>query len=181
MSLSPYVERDPETGLLTEAALERVLDGELSRAARHELPISVVLLEISGHLQHNGERESASTVARKVADVIESRIRKEDRAARLDRLKFAVIAVETADSAAIANDLAEHVRKSLLSNGNASSDDLTVAVGAVDCQFDELSRENLLEAAERALAKAMLEGHRVSLPSPPAFAQVQRPNGKRRH
>jgi diguanylate cyclase (GGDEF)-like protein len=180
MSLSPYVERDPETGLLTGAALERVLDAELSRAARHELPISLVLLEVSGHLQHNGEQESASAVARRVADVIESRIRKEDRAARLDRLKFAVVAVETAESAAIANELAEHIRKSLLSGAKASSD-LTVTVGAVDCQFDELSREKLLDEAERALAKAMLQGHHVSLPSPPAFAQAQRPNGKHRH
>jgi hypothetical protein len=40
-------DRDPETGLLSNAGLERALDAELSRAARHELPLSLVLLEIT--------------------------------------------------------------------------------------------------------------------------------------
>jgi GGDEF domain-containing protein len=145
---------DPETGFLDAAGLEEVLDAELSRAARHELPIALVMLEVSAGRSRMSGVELSRT-AQAVANAIEGRIRGEDHAARLGPLRFAVLAVETPDSETVATDLAAHVRHALgvtLENGSA----LSVATGAIDCQFDELSRQELLREAENSLAAAIL-------------------------
>jgi diguanylate cyclase (GGDEF)-like protein len=158
---------DPDTGFLDAAGLDEILDGELSRAARHELPLALVMLEIST----GKERLSAdlvSHIAKDVAVTIEDRIRAEDHAARLGPLRFAVLAVETGDSATIASDLAAHVRH-VVTRSPGYGKDLRVSVGAIDCQYDELTRQELLREAERSLAEAILSGAGVTFPAPPTI------------
>jgi GGDEF domain-containing protein len=135
----------------------------LSRASRHELPVSVVLLEIGAEKRRLSDAE-VSTVAEEVTVAIKKRLRGEDQAARLGPLKFAVIGVETAESEALANSLALHVRRSMTAppeNGTS----LTVTVGAIDCQYDELSAAELLREAERSLAAAILARAGVGYPT----------------
>jgi diguanylate cyclase (GGDEF)-like protein len=154
---------DAETGLLDASGLEEILDGELSRAARHELPVALVMLEVSAGKASLSDSE-VSGVATVVAATIEERIRNEDHAARIGPLRFAVLAVETGDSETIAADLAAHVRHAI-SRSSSGSVPMTVAVGAVDCQFDELPRQELLREAERSLAAAILSGSGVAFPA----------------
>jgi diguanylate cyclase (GGDEF)-like protein len=159
---------DPDTGFLDAAGLDEVLDGELSRAARHELPLTLVMLEVST----GKERLSADVVSRIAKDVavtIENRIRGEDHAARLGPLRFAVLAVETGDSETIAGDLAAHVRHTV-NRSPGYGKDLVVSVGAIDCQYDELTRQELLREVERSLAAAILSGAGVAFPAPPPEA-----------
>jgi diguanylate cyclase (GGDEF)-like protein len=156
---------DPETGLLDEAGLDEILDGELSRAARHELPLALVMLEIST-VKEELSADVVSHIAKDVAVTIEGRIRREDHAARLGPLRFAVLAVETGDSETIAADLAAHVRHTVRRSPGYGKD-LAVAVGAIDCQYDELTRQELLREAERSLAAAILSGAGVAFPAPP--------------
>jgi diguanylate cyclase (GGDEF)-like protein len=164
---------DAEASFLDASGLEKVLDAELSRAARHELPISLVMLEVSAGRASLSDSE-VSGVARVVAATIEERIRKEDHAARLGPLRFAVIAVETGNSDTIATDLAAHVRHAV---SRSSSDvPLTVSVGAVDCQFDELPRQELLREAERSLAAAILSGAGVAFPATSEGPQLGAPS-----
>lgn len=165
---------DAETGLLDASRLEEVLDGELSRAARHELPIALVMLEVSTGKASLSDGE-VSGVARVVAATIEERIRKEDHAARLGPLRFAVLAVETGDSETIATDLAAHVRHAV-SRSFGDGVPLTVSVGAVDCQFDELPRQELLREAERSLAAAILSGAGVAFPATSEDSQLNAPS-----
>jgi diguanylate cyclase (GGDEF)-like protein len=155
---------DPETGFLDAAGLDEILEGELSRAARHELPVALVMLEVSTNRERLSGDE-VSLIAKEVSATIEGRIRGEDHAARLGPLRFAVLAVETGDSATIASDLAAHVRHTLTrSPGHGKN--LTVSVGAIDCQFDELTRQELLREVERSLAAAILSGAGVAFPAP---------------
>jgi diguanylate cyclase len=165
---------DAETGLLDASRLEEILDGELSRAARHELPIALVMLEVSAGKASLSDGE-VSGVARVVAATIEERIRKEDHAARLGPLRFAVLAVETGDSETIATDLAAHVRHAV-SRSFRDGVSLTVSVGAVDCQFDELPRQELLREAERSLAAAILSGAGVAFPATSEDSQLNAPS-----
>lgn len=131
--------------------LDATLEAELARAARHELPLALVLLEVSG--PGLSGTDFRGRVEQAVVAGLRNRVRAEDRAARLDALKFAVIGVETDESEALAAGLAEHVKRSLARVGPEAAQ-LTVATGAVDCQYDEVTREELLEAAGRALAAA---------------------------
>jgi diguanylate cyclase (GGDEF)-like protein len=169
---------DPETGFLDTAGLDEILDGELSRAARHELPLALVMLEVST----NRERLSGvevSLIAKEVAATIEERIRGEDHAARLGPLRFAVLAVETGDSATIASDLAAHVRHTL-TRSPGHGKDLMVSVGAIDCQFDELTRQELLREAERSLAAAILSGAGVVFPATSGETRSSSPRSDQR-
>jgi diguanylate cyclase len=154
---------DAETGFLDASGFEEILDGELSRAARHELPVALVMLEVSAGKASLSDGE-VSGLAQVVAATIEERIRNEDHAARLDRLRFAVLAVETGDSETIATDLAAHVRHAISPSARDGAP-LSVSVGAVDCQFDELPRQELLREAERSLAAAILSGAGVAFPA----------------
>jgi diguanylate cyclase (GGDEF)-like protein len=167
--------RDPETGLLSSAGLDRALDAELARATRHELPLSLVLLEISAHTRLADEQ--VRSIARSVAAAVQERIRSEDSAARLGQLKFAVLAVQTAESDTLAAALAEHVRSALLGPGEDA--ELSIAVGAVDCQYDEVSRHELMFQARRALGTAAVTGGDVAFPSPrrSSPASINGPDG----
>jgi GGDEF domain-containing protein len=143
---------DHEAVFLDADGLDATLEAELARAARHELPLALVLLEVSGPGLSGADLRSRVEDA--VVTGLKQRIRAEDRAARLGALKFAVIGVETDESEALATGLAGHVKQSLTRLGPETAQ-LFVATGAVDCQYDELTREELLEEADRALSAAL--------------------------
>jgi GGDEF domain-containing protein len=147
--------QDREVGLLDAEGLVATLDAELARAARHELPLALVLLEISGPGLTGSDLRSR--VEQAATTGLLERVRAEDRTARLGPLKFAVLGVETDESDALATGLADHVRRSLARLGPEGSA-LFVATGAVDCQYDELTRQELLEEADRALSAASHTG-----------------------
>jgi GGDEF domain-containing protein len=149
---APHQSYDLEVGLLDADGLAGTLEAELARAARHELPLTLVLLEVSGTGLHEGG-DLRERVVHAVAEVLRERTRAEDWAARLGPLRFAVVAVETAESEAVAENLTDHVRKTLARLG-PEGHGLFVAAGAVDCQYDELSGEELLREASRALSAA---------------------------
>lgn len=148
----PNESHDIEVRLLDADELDSTIDAELARAARHELPLSLVLLEVSGPSMRDGS-DSNSRISQAVVAALRERIRAEDFTAWLGPLKFAVLAVETAESEALAGSLADHVRKALARLG-ADGHGLSVTTGAADCQYDELTRQELLEAADRALSAA---------------------------
>jgi hypothetical protein len=49
-------------------------------------------------------------------------------------------------------------------------------VGAIDCQFDELTRQELLREAERSLAAAILSGAGVAFPAPSGETHSRSPS-----
>jgi GGDEF domain-containing protein len=158
---APLENHDADTGLLSARGFERAVDAELSRAARHEIPIALVLMEVPGD-----DRASDRVIAAAVADTLARAVRAEDRVGRLDRLRFAVLATETENGDALAERLSSHVTKGLRA---IIGDGTPPAIAAVDCQFDEMSRQDLLAEAEKRLAVAILAADDVAFP--PARAQ----------
>jgi GGDEF domain-containing protein len=157
---------DSETGLLSPSGLDQALDAELSRAARHARPLALIYLEVESRelstIPVEKSRRAATTLARTVV----SRIRTEDRAARLDHFKFAVLAVETGESGAcaMAEELSEEVRRRLQAIGY-HPDNFSVAAGWADYQYDELPKEELMKSADGALAAAILANEGISFPA----------------
>jgi PleD family two-component response regulator len=160
---------DREFGLLTTKGLDRILDAELARAARHGRAVSLIYMEVSGRAV---EPESGNThLPEAIARALITGVRTEDHAARLGRTTFAVLAVETSESGTVAGRVATRVKDRLLSLG-VPSDSFSVAVGWTDCQYDEVSREQLIRQAEEALAAAILTNEGITFPpeaeNPPA-------------
>ncbi len=154
---------EPETGLLNVEGLAQAVEAELSRAARHEVPLSLVYLEVSGLPAVNGKGASSRLVAANVTEALLGTVRAEDRVARIGDLRFAVLATEAGDGDALSSRLAKQVEKHVHTLGETAQA-LTVAVTCVDCQFDEMSRAELMQQAARQLAAAILQGSGIPYP-----------------
>jgi GGDEF domain-containing protein len=102
-------------------------------------------------------------LATKVAEALLGCVRAEDRIARIDELRFAVLATEAGESDTLAARLSNHVRKHLRTLG-AEGKRLAVVVASVDCQYDEMSKQELLLETEKDLAVAILESEDIPFP-----------------
>jgi GGDEF domain-containing protein len=160
----PEEKHDPETGLLSGAGMEHALDRELSRAARHEFPVSLVYLEILEDAPADGHLLAG------VAEALLASVRAEDRVARMSELRFAVLATEGANSETLARRLRDNVSRRLNAHDGRKP---AVVVAAVDCQFDEMTREQLTGQAEQALAAAILGETGIAIPPPSPTGRSQ--------
>jgi GGDEF domain-containing protein len=156
---------DLETGALGPNGFEQTLDIELARSVRHARPLSVLELEVMGPAFDEIDDEATRRVATAIARTLVGRIRGEDRAARLGRLKFAVLAIETTQSGAavLAGGLAKKVRSRLLSLGY-EGDTFTVAVGWADYHLTDGTKQALLAEADSSLASATPVSDGIALP-----------------
>jgi GGDEF domain-containing protein len=146
---APQENYDATTGLLSTVGLERALDDELARAGRHEIPLSLVYLELSLP-QHDAQGGVDRHFVCRVAEALLGSVRAEDRVARIGELRFAVLAVEGDDGETLVRRLREHVRRRLRGSAGQRA---AIAVAAIDCQFDEMTREQLMAQVERELER----------------------------
>ena len=137
--------------LLETPQFEAALDTELSRAGRHERPLSVVMLEVVGSVPETEGRQRRNAFAA-IARAIVERIRIEDSVGHLGGMRFAVIAPETTSSgvAAMAATVAGVVRQRLLVAG-FDPDSFDVALGWAEFPHRATDRMGLMTAALEAL------------------------------
>lgn len=145
-------------GLLDAGGFDKMLDRELSRAARHERPLSVVLLEVSG--AHDSNSRPDANDPRVVASAARSlleRVRVEDSACHLGGLRFGVVAPETpAAGAASFTETASEVIRSGIESLGYSPASFDVAAGWANYPHHADSRDGLVSAAEHNLEAAAL-------------------------
>jgi diguanylate cyclase (GGDEF)-like protein len=142
---------DRDTGLLSARGLEQMLDAELSRAQRHARPLSVIYLELAGSVLENTDDQTGARLETTVARSLVGRLRGEDHAARIGPLRFAVVAIENPEGETVANALKEQLRKRLLAIGY-ENDSFRIAIGWAVHQYEDVSRQELLNCAEISLA-----------------------------
>ena len=120
-------------GLLTEDQLTAAVEAELSRAARHGRPLSLVMVEVTGSLAQQLEAGQEQRLVTAIARGVLGRIRVEDSAAHLGGLRFSVMTPETTapGAAAVAGTVADMVRRRLISAGYDGGS-FDVAVGWAD-------------------------------------------------
>jgi len=139
---------DYQTGLLTRAELDRVLSVELSRAQRHARPLSLVMIELSGPMFAESGPSHAARILTLVARSVLGRIRVEDSAARLDGMRFAIVAPETSENgaAAFSEMVAEVVRRRLVTLGY-DNDSFSIAYSWAEYPHHGQTSEELLKIA----------------------------------
>jgi diguanylate cyclase (GGDEF)-like protein len=156
-----------DTGLLDAAEFDRTLDRELARATRHERPLSVLLIEVSGaHDSHSRPDANDDRVVAAAANALLDRVRAEDSAGHLGGLRFAVIAPETpaAGAASVAETASGVIREGIESLGYDSTS-FDVAVGWADYPHHADTRSELLTAAQHNLEAAAVQNE-LRRPSP---------------
>ena len=113
-----------------------------------------------------------------VAEALLGGVRAEDRVARVGDLRFAVLATEAGEAHSLAERLAAHVNPHLSRLG-AETEDVFVVAAAVDCLFDELTKAELLNQADRELSLAILQHEPTGSDGNDAADAPGSPNGLR--
>jgi diguanylate cyclase (GGDEF)-like protein len=165
---------DYQTGLMTRAELDRVLTAELSRAQRHARPLSVVMIELSGKMFEESDSHHSARILTLVARSVLGRIRVEDSAARLDGLRFAIVAPETNEEGAetFSQLVADVVRRRLVTLGY-DNDSFSITYSWAECPHHGDTREELMKVAEVGLDQQELRHQ--STPAPHDATQDPQP------
>jgi diguanylate cyclase (GGDEF)-like protein len=168
-------EYDALTGIYNRRHFEELLDDELQRRTRHGRPLSVLLADVDHFKRVNDSRghRTGDAVLREVAGLLTDGIRGTDCCARYGGEEFVMLLPYT--DAVEAASLAERIRKRtaqhMFTAEGGEPLHLTVSFGVSGAgPADEVSREQLLSAADSALYAAKRQGRNRTRCAPPQTA-----------
>jgi diguanylate cyclase (GGDEF)-like protein len=155
---------DPLTGLPNQRALELFLRTELPRAARHDHPLALLLIDGDSLRDYNTRHGYAAgdEWIKALAQVLTRETRGGDLAVRWRTGdEFVVALPETTREAAV--QAAERIRQALPHATERLSGPATISIGVAAFPHDGQTREELLARAERANRRAKRLGkNRIS-------------------
>jgi len=152
---------DGLTGLKNHRAFQERLTEEIERYKRYNHPFSLLFVDIDHFKDFNDAfgHQSGDEVLKQIARIMTGTIRENDLAARYGGEEFAIILPETTlDSATVT---AERLRKNVEAHTFRFNDEpwnVTVSVGIACFPDDGISREEIIEAADKALYFAKRSG-----------------------
>jgi len=156
---------DGLTGVSNRRHFDQVLDNEWRRALRNQNPLSLIMIDIDHFKRYNDHygHQEGDECLKKVAKTL-SRMAKRpgDLVARYGGEEFAIILSDTISKSAL--KLAEETKEAVLSlkiphSTSQVCENVTVSLGLTSLTPDsDLSPQNLIKAADRALYKAKNEG-----------------------
>lgn len=161
--------RDALTGLPDSRAFQSRLAEELSRARRHAVPVSVIVLDVDRLAEINTRygRPAGDAVLAETALVLKLVLRESDIVARMEGDSFGLLLPETDRDSALR--CAERVRRALEEHRFARVGRISASAGVAACPPDGVENVELLEAAEKAVTLAKKGGRRrVMIATPPA-------------
>jgi diguanylate cyclase (GGDEF)-like protein/putative nucleotidyltransferase with HDIG domain len=156
--LTDAARTDALTGLPNRVALHEAVEREIERAAPHDRPISLLVIDIDRFNRVN-ERHGLATgdqVVRRMAEMLEERTRLMDTVARSGGGEFAVVLPETDPHAAFlfAEELLESVRQAF----SKPYPQVTASAGVAAYREHSEDLAGLLTAGDRALRAAKALG-----------------------
>jgi diguanylate cyclase (GGDEF)-like protein len=166
---------DPLSGLYNRRYLDRRLEEEMERSKRHEVPLSILLIDID-HFKHINDsfgHPAGDRVVSYLGKLTLNGIRSTDIAARYGGDEYLVIAPNTppAQAGELAERLRQHIESHALvmtsGRGNRQEVQVTVCIGVAGCQSQTASMEMFLQAADEALYCAKQAGrNRIIIHNP---------------
>jgi diguanylate cyclase (GGDEF)-like protein/putative nucleotidyltransferase with HDIG domain len=142
---------DASTDLLNRRAFHDVLDLEFERARRHDLPLSLAVVEVEGLAAYD-ERGRETDLLTALGELAESLARDTDGAARIAPERLAIVLPHTDREGALA--VSERMLNALVALFERESADVQVSIGIATFPEDAASAEALLHAASQAVAAA---------------------------
>jgi len=151
------------TALPNHRFFQTALLAELTRAHRHNHPVSLVIVDLD-HLKKVNDQfghPMGDTVIREVAATIRATCRTIDFASRYGGEEFTIILPETSLEGAI--ETAERIRERISLIAFPGVGQITASVGVANYPINALGKEDLIRCADRALYVAKNNGrNRVS-------------------
>jgi diguanylate cyclase (GGDEF)-like protein len=164
---------DVVSGLANRRAFDELLQAEMSRAARYNQPISLIILDLDSFKEYNDRwgHPAGDVRLKEIASLLRVNVRDPDIAARYGGEEFAVILPNTPKKGAIR--LAERLRQAAEScapyfmGKGVPISGYTISLGAATFPDDAKTVEELLLAADNAeLAAKRLGKNRVCAADP---------------
>lgn len=154
---------DGLTGLFDHRHFYEQLEIEMSRAARYNLPLSLILLDLDHFKCYNDRvgHRGGDQLLRRLAGILRATVRETDVVARYGGEEFAVILPHTGplEAGALAERLRRAVEAELFPHREGQPGGrVTVSVGVASRSQDATSAETLVEAADRSLYTAKAGG-----------------------
>ncbi|GAC1346733.1 MAG: GGDEF domain-containing protein [Isosphaeraceae bacterium] len=153
---------DPLTGLHNRRYLMEVLERELLRAARRNLPMSILLLDIDHFKSINDQlgHLAGDCLLRELSDRLQCHVRKHELLARYGGEEFLLILPDSVETEAL--ELAERLRTAVSSRAFILPDSLarvTVSIGVATTQGGERpTHSSLIRCADLKLYQAKHDG-----------------------
>ncbi|HEX6722907.1 MAG TPA: diguanylate cyclase, partial [Burkholderiaceae bacterium] len=164
--LSVLSQTDPLTGLANRRAFDLRLAEEVSRAARHHMPLALMVIDIDHFKAYNDRygHPAGDACLRRVADMLrECAGRPTDLVARLGGEEFAVLLPHqgSADAMHVAERCLQVVEAAAIAHaGSSVAPHLTVSIGVAQSIETAHDGATLLAAADAALYIAKRQGRR---------------------
>jgi len=154
---------DGLTGLYNHRHFKRIFMEEMIRAARYNLPLSLIMFDVDDFKKFNDRygHPNGDKVLAAVGDILRGLLRGCDQAFRYGGEEFVVILPETTVDKALA--VAERVRRTIETRSTRFLDGIadagvTVSVGVASTPRDGCSPDQLLQVVDRLLYQAKEEG-----------------------
>ena len=153
--------RDSLTNIFNRRYLEETLDRELSRAAREDYPVCIIMIDLDHFKQVNDTygHEAGDQVLKAIANTLSEQSRRGDFACRYGGEEFVITMPNIAMD--IAYERAEHLRQCLtllrVPFGYYSLN-VTISMGIACYPENGLTREAILRAADQAMYAAKEAG-----------------------
>jgi diguanylate cyclase (GGDEF)-like protein/PAS domain S-box-containing protein len=159
--LTRLAHTDELTGLLNRRRFTQRLQQEISRARRHDRPLSLIMMDVDFFKSVNDRfgHDTGDLVLQKVAGACARALRQHDIFGRLGGEEFAVILPDVAGTEA--EQVAERVRTIVESEPIRAGRDpiqITVSIGLCELCHELEGFEALLKAADTALYRAKNNG-----------------------
>lgn len=155
--------RDPLTNLFNRRYMSEMLEREIAKAARHQEPIGVMMIDVDHFKEYNDTygHDAGDEVLRKIGVFLQAFIRSEDIACRYGGEEFTVIL----PGASLDNTLrrAEELRASIerLPVGKEANDmfqSITISIGVANFPRHGVAIYKIIDAADKALYQAKAQG-----------------------
>ncbi|HVN55587.1 MAG TPA: diguanylate cyclase [Anaerolineaceae bacterium] len=154
--------RDPLTGMFNRRYMEETLERELHRAARHQLPLGVIMLDIDHFKQFNDTygHEAGDGLLRELATFLQANVRSEDVPCRYGGEEFIIILPEASleDTCRRAEQLQEGIHHLKLQYPEMPLGMVTVSQGVAGFPDHGASAGQLLRTVDAALYRAKRSG-----------------------
>ncbi len=154
--------RDPLTGLFNRRYMEESLEREISRAARNQESVAVLMLDIDHFKRFNDTfgHQAADKLLQAVGDLLSQRTRGQDIACRYGGEEFALILSGATMEAARkrAELLQEDLKHLNVEHAGQILERITMSVGVATALGHDADAEDLVRKADQALYRAKNEG-----------------------
>jgi two-component system cell cycle response regulator len=162
-ALRELATRDGLTGLFNHRHFKELLETELTRAARYDRPLCLVMMDVDHFKIYNDTHghPAGDEVLKTLADIIKSRLRDVDHSARYGGEEFVALLPETdwKSGKIVADDIRAQM-ENFPFKGKESQPlgKVTVSFGVAEFPTDSADATSLIEKADEALYRAKSEG-----------------------